>query len=191
MKTQNLKVSPELEDLSVQIGEFMEYWGFKKVHGQSWCHLYLSKKPLDAAELMGRLGISKALVSISLKELLNYGVIDDLGKGDRGTRCYLAKEDLLTPILETLRRREQRIISRVRGAHSLLSRLENHDLDEMRLETKKLENLGQLIKMADAGLESIIKRKWFGLPEFVLIKGFLKSKLSYNQTTTERSEHQH
>ena len=98
MESNQIKISPELEDLAHQIGEFMEYWGFKKVHGQIWCHLFLSSTPLDASELMSRLGISKALVSISLKELLKYEVIRESGKSDRGTRCYQATEDVMTPI---------------------------------------------------------------------------------------------
>lgn len=172
------KLSPELEDLSLQVGEFMEYWGFKKVHGQIWCHLYLSENPLDASDLMNRLKISKALVSISLKELLKYEVIEEIGKGDRGTRCYRAKDDIMSPILETLRRREQRMISRAMGSHGLLSRLDKNELKLMGVEQKRLENLGHLIKLADMSLESIIKKKWLGLSEFLSFKEKFKAKLS-------------
>ena len=176
MDDRSLKTSPELEDLSDQIGEFMEYWGFKKVHGQIWCHLFLSSQPLDAADLMQRLGISKALVSISVKELLKHGVILEAGKSDRGTRCYQATDDIMSPILETLRRREQRMISRVLGAHSLLSRQDPKDFKKMGIEAKKLQYLGEIIKLADASLENIIKKKWVGIADLFMFRNKLKSK---------------
>ncbi|SME93517.1 GbsR/MarR family transcriptional regulator [Pseudobacteriovorax antillogorgiicola] len=176
MDAKQIKITPELEDLSNQIGEFMEYWGFKKVHGQIWCHLFLSSTPLDASELMSRLAISKALVSISLKELLKYGVIFEVGKSPRGTRCYKATEDIMTPILETLRRREQRMISRVMGAHSLLSRLDSSDFEEMGIERKRLDYLGQVIRLADLSLENIIKKKWVGIADLLLMRHRLRGK---------------
>ena len=161
---------PELEDLAYKIGDFMEYWGYKKVHGHIWCHLFLSDRPLDASDIMQRLGISKALVSISLKELLQHGVIEEAEKSPRGTRTYQAKEDITRPILETLRRREQRMITAILGAHTILSRFETSELKKLGIDRKKLEFLGNIIRFVDVSLDSIVKRRWGGIAELFAFK---------------------
>ncbi|HYX38348.1 MAG TPA: hypothetical protein VE954_35040, partial [Oligoflexus sp.] len=130
-----------------------------KVHGQIWCHIYLSQSPLDAAELMRRLRISKALVSISLKELQDFAVIEDAGKSERGTRLYKPREDLGATILDTLRRRERKMMARIRTSHSLLESLEPQELQEHGIERQKVALLGMLIRIVEQSLDQMIKRQ--------------------------------
>ncbi len=158
MKKADVKNLPELEEFASQVGSFMEYWGFKKVHGQIWCHIYLSQQPLDASELMKRLDISKALVSISLKELLDFEVIEEVGKSPRGTRLYKAREDLRATILDTLRRRERKMMSRIMGAYSLLEKLEGEELESHGIAQERLAFLGMMIRMVDMSLDQMIKK---------------------------------
>lgn len=149
----------ELEEFANQVGLFMEYWGFKKVHGQIWSHIYLSREPLDAAELMRRLQISKALVSISLKELLDFEVIEETGKSARGTRLYRAREDLGAVILDTLRRRERKMMARILASYSLLEKLDEEELDQHGIERYRVNFLGALIRLVDQGLDQMIKKQ--------------------------------
>ncbi len=160
------KVLPELEEFAVQVGEFMEYWGFKKIHGQMWCHLYLSMDALDAAELIRRLGISKALVSISLKELLDFGVIEESGKSERGTRLYRARDDLAGAILDTLRRRERKLMAHISAAHSLLEKVESEELSAQRIPLAKVKSLGFLIGLVDRSLDQLIRREHVSFGDF-------------------------
>lgn len=161
---------PEVEDLAEQIGRFIEYWGFKKVHGQIWCHLYLSATPLDAAAIMAKVGISKALVSISLKELQEFGLIAEVGKSPRGTRTYQATDDVVSPILATIRRRERRLISRIESSYSLLSKLSAKELTRHDLNTKRMSYLGVLIKIANFGLDTIVQQKWQNFKAFMQLR---------------------
>jgi DNA-binding transcriptional regulator GbsR (MarR family) len=158
-KKDDQHVLRELEEFASEVGQFMEYWGFKKVHGQIWCHIYLSKTTLDAAALMRRLHISKALVSISLKELLDFAVIEEAGKSERGTRLYKAREDLGATILDTLRRRERKMMARIRTSHSLLERLEPQELQQHGIEQQKVALLGMLIRIVEQSLDQMIKRQ--------------------------------
>jgi DNA-binding transcriptional regulator GbsR (MarR family) len=158
MKKDEWKNLPELEEFASQVGSFMEYWGFKKVHGQIWCHIYLSSQALDASELMKRLNISKALVSISLKELLDFEVIEEVGKSARGTRLYKAREDLRATILDTLRRRERKMMARIMGAFSLLEKLDETELQAHKIEQQRLAFLGLMIRMVDMSLDQMIKK---------------------------------
>lgn len=161
---------PELYELAEKLGDFMEYWGYKKIHGQLWCHIYLSSYPLDASELIQRLGISKALVSITLKELTQYGVIEDAGKNDKGRKTYRAINDISKPIFETLRRREQFMIARIVSAYRSLSRLSPEELRMAGIQRTKLSALGRLIKLVDLGLQALVRHRWNGIYELIQIK---------------------
>lgn len=150
---------PEMEDLAEQIGEFIHYWGFKRVHGRIWTHLYLAKAPLDAADLVRQMKISKALVSISLRELLEYEVIEEVGKSPKGTHLYRTNPDILKVILSVLRQREKRIIARIQAAQSSLERTSASDREANGMSDESLKMLGELISNASIGLESFIAFK--------------------------------
>lgn len=147
---------PEMHDLAEQIGEFIHYWGFKRVHGRIWTHLYVAQKPLDAADLVRQMKISKALVSISLRELLEFEVIEEVGKSSRGTHLYRTNPDILKVILAVLRQREKRILSRIQSAQESLQRTSKDDRATHGMSDQNIAQLGQLIQNASVGLESFI-----------------------------------
>ncbi|HLU65766.1 MAG TPA: hypothetical protein VKZ63_05795 [Kofleriaceae bacterium] len=57
------------------VGGLMEFWGFKRNMGRMWCVLYLSDRPLSAADLGAQLQLSTGAVSMTLSELLKWGVV--------------------------------------------------------------------------------------------------------------------
>lgn len=150
------KLPPELEDLAEQIGQFIEYWGFKKVHGRIWTYLFLSRQPLDASEIRQKMGVSKALVSMSLADLLEYEVIQELGKGSRGTQVYRANPDLSQVIFGVLRKRERKMINQIQAAHRLVSGLKPEDQQVLQLDPARLKSLGEMIEGARSGLEALM-----------------------------------
>jgi DNA-binding transcriptional regulator GbsR (MarR family) len=150
---------PEMEKLSEQIGEFIHYWGFKRIHGKIWTHLFLAKQPLDAADLVREMKISKALVSISLRELMDFDVVIDAGKSERGTNLYKTNPDILAVILKVLREREKKMLVGVRNAFELLAATPNEKREQAGLSGKRLAQLTTLIQNAETSLESLIALK--------------------------------
>ena len=53
----------------------MEAWGFKLNMGRLWALLYLDNRPLPAAEIGERLGLSTGAVSMLLTEMQEWGAI--------------------------------------------------------------------------------------------------------------------
>jgi DNA-binding transcriptional regulator GbsR (MarR family) len=176
---------PEMEDLAEQIGEFIHYWGFKRVHGRIWTHLYLAKKPLDAADLVRQMKISKALVSISLRELLEYEVIEEVGKSPKGTHLYRTNPDILKVILSVLRQREKRIIARIQAAQNSLERTPAADREANGMSDDSLKMLGELISKASIGLESFIAFKSVDFGDWR--KSFLTADLATEAELRARS----
>lgn len=148
---------PELEELASEVGEFICYWGFKKIHGRIWTHIYLAEHPLDAGQLMQRLKVSKALISLSLNDLLKYDVILESGKSTRGTQTYIPNPDVLDVILNVLRRRERKMLTKAETSHKLLSSLSEESQKRARLSKDRIAALGKMIHQAQNALSSLLE----------------------------------
>lgn len=73
------------------IGRLIEFWGFKRNMGRVWSVLYLSPAPLSAADLQEALSLSTGAVSMTLNELMRWGVVKKVWiPGER--RDYFAAE---------------------------------------------------------------------------------------------------
>lgn len=148
---------PELDDLANEVGDFICYWGFKKIHGRIWTHIYLSDHALDAGQMMQRLKVSKALISLSLNDLLKFDVIREAGKSARGTQTYTTNPDVLDVILNVLRRRERKMLSQAETSHRLLASLNEESLKRARIQSERLEAMGRMIGQAQNGLSSLLE----------------------------------
>ncbi len=154
----SVKIQPELEDVVAQIGEFIEYWGFKNVHGRIWAHLYLASEPLDAGDLIDRLQISKALVSMSISDLMAYDVVQVAGKSSRGTVTYCANPNVTSVVLGVLRKRERRLLSRIAGATKILKDFKRPAAQkEASLSVERVKSLHEMVATAEDFMDSILQ----------------------------------
>jgi DNA-binding transcriptional regulator GbsR (MarR family) len=147
---------PQISDLANQIGNFLQYWGFKRVHGRIWTVLYLSKNSLDAAALRNRLKISKALVSLSMRDLLRYGVVQEVGKSRRGTTLYRATNDVRHAIVKVLQEREYEMVSRIANSHKECERIEPSDLNRLDVDGDRLKSLSEMISLASSLIQGVL-----------------------------------
>jgi HTH-type transcriptional regulator, glycine betaine synthesis regulator len=73
------------------IGRIIETWGFKKIMGMMWGFLYLCPEPACAKDICKALSISPALVSITIQELLQWGVVRKLSPIGKRRDYYIAE----------------------------------------------------------------------------------------------------
>lgn len=149
-------VPAELDNLANEVGEFICYWGFKKVHGRIWTHLFLSGEALDAGELIQRLKVSKALISLSLNDLLRHEVILESAKSPRGTQTYVANPDVLSVIMNVLKKRERQLLLSVKERHEHLTQVKADQLNGSKICSERLQSLGQLINQSMGCLEAML-----------------------------------
>lgn len=145
--------SQELQNLAVEVGQFIHYWGFKKIHGRLWTHLFLANTPPDAAQLMKQLNVSKALISLSLNDLLEFNVIQEAGKSEKGRQTYVTNPQILDVIMDILRNREQKLLMHVQSAYKKCA---VSDLNDQDVNTDRLIMLGQMIDLAQKALNCIL-----------------------------------
>jgi DNA-binding transcriptional regulator GbsR (MarR family) len=96
------------------VGDFIEYWGFKHVHGRIWALLALRKDPISQAAIGRTLGISRSLVSETVGELAGFGLVRPTS--DRRNAPYEAVFDVWPTIADVLRSREWMLLERAKGA---------------------------------------------------------------------------
>ncbi|NJL25861.1 MAG: hypothetical protein HC902_12285 [Calothrix sp. SM1_5_4] len=115
------------------------------------------QRALDAGTLMQRLRVSKALISLSLNDLLRYDVILEAGKSARGTQTYVANPDVLDVILNVLRRRERKMLIKAETSHKLLTSLPAERQTQAGLYPERVAALGKMIYQAQSALSSLLE----------------------------------
>jgi HTH-type transcriptional regulator, glycine betaine synthesis regulator len=147
---------PELEKFTTQLSELAHNWGFKRIHGKIWAQLFLSERPLDAADLIAQLDISKALVSISIRELLEVKAVEDVGRSLRGTHLYRANADLNEIALQVMRKRERALISSAQEALQALKQTGGETLRSFEVSETQISAIGEQLNQASNFVEAFI-----------------------------------
>jgi DNA-binding transcriptional regulator GbsR (MarR family) len=89
------------------VGRLMEFWGFKRNMGRVWTLLYLSPTPLTAGDLKDRLMISSGAVSMTLAELIRWGVVKKIWVQGERRDFFTAEVALWRMISRVLGERER------------------------------------------------------------------------------------
>lgn len=119
-------LTPRVLRVADAVGDFIAWWGFKAILGRVWTVLALRGTPLSQAEIAKLLGVSRALVSASVAELLEFGLVRRVGSHHHAP--YEAVLDVWPVISDVLRTREWMMIEQARVA--LESALEEAEVAE-------------------------------------------------------------
>jgi DNA-binding transcriptional regulator GbsR (MarR family) len=159
---------PLIQTFVLHFGEMGSRWGINRTVGQIYALLFLSSEPLNAEDIVERLGVSRSNVSMGLKELQSWNLVRlQHMPGDR--RDYFSTPDDIWQIVRTLvEERKKREIdptltllrevlmqepasaeerhaqARMKEMHDLFELLTDWYADMQRLET---ERLVQLLKL--------------------------------------------
>ncbi len=96
------------------VGAFIEYWGFKSIHGRVWTLLALRAQPMAQSEIAATLGVSRSLISGAVSELAGHGLVR--ATGEHRNAPYEAVMDFWPTITDVLRGREWMLLERARMA---------------------------------------------------------------------------
>ena len=152
----------KLRQLSLSIGDFIRYWGFRRVHGAIWAQLYLSKTPLSCVDLTERLDLSKALISPALEELVEYDLIYEVEGPNQKTKLYSAEEDVNLVIKKILKNRECELIKKVAENYDKVKSLPVEKLD---ISTERLDKISEMVFSANLMLKILVQEEdLIGLP---------------------------
>lgn len=181
-----MNLPPMIQAFVLHFGEMGSRWGINRTVGQIYALLFVSEEPLNAEEIVERIGISRSNVSISLRELQAWNLVRLQHKpGDR--RDYFGTPDDIWQIVRTLvDERKKREIdptltllrevlmqepasseerhaqARMNEMHDLFELLTGWYADVQRLETERLVQLLTLGSKVQKILE--VKDRLFVIP---------------------------
>jgi len=96
-----MRLSPLQQDFVLHFGEMGSRWGINRTVGQIYALLFLSDRPLNADDIVDRLGFSRSNVSMGLKELQAWNLVR-LRHLPADRRDYFSTPDDLWEIVRTL-----------------------------------------------------------------------------------------
>lgn len=152
----DVKSLKSLQKLSLSVGNFIHYWGFRRVHGAIWTQLYLSQTPLSCTDLTHLLDFSKALISPALDELCYYKLIHEVPGPNEKTKLYCAEENINAVIQHILRTREAKMLKQISKDFANFQA----DPNSSKIWNKtRIDNLGEMILSANLMLEVLLSQK--------------------------------
>ncbi len=164
------------------IGEVMRFWNFKPSMGRIWTVLYLSPEPLDAEEIERIAGLSAGNVSMSLQELLHWGVVLRAASAGPSTkrRLYEAETDIWKLVGRVFRDRELRLvdqtISQLETALRTLETLgKSSSPNEMLRSRFLVTRVDRLLRLARVGRRIVAKLAQSGNADLAPLKEVLGS----------------
>jgi DNA-binding transcriptional regulator GbsR (MarR family) len=98
---------PHEAAVSDVVGRLIEFWGFKRNMGRIWTVLYLSPEPLSAEDLRVALRLSSGAVSMTVNDLLRWGVVRKVWVQGERKDFYTAEVQLWRMISRVYSEREK------------------------------------------------------------------------------------
>jgi len=150
------------------MSQLADYFGFSKVMGQLYGTLLLSPGPLSLDDMMDRLSISKASVSMNMRTLEHMGMVRQVWvRGGSGRRKYYeAETDFWQIITNLFSGREMRDVDR--AIHSLddnseqlkdsMKKMSDEEKELAELYIERMHQLQGLFQFAQVIITSIINQ---------------------------------
>lgn len=148
-----------------QWGALGTAWGISRTMAQIHAVLLLSPKSMTADELMDELGISRGNVSMSLKSLIDWGIITKEYKAGERKEFFIAEKDIYRVATQVAHERRKRELEPV--LHMLETIKDIHDESVPASKRDELNNVsGQILsfaKKSDSLLKKFVsaERNWF------------------------------
>ncbi len=150
-----MTMTPLIESFVYHFGEMGSRWGFNRTVGQMYALIVLSEEPLNANDLSEALNISRGNVSMGLKELQSWRLVQEKRfPGDRKDYFLAAGSifDMAIRVLEERRRRE------IDPTLSLLrdTMLEKPANDEEEYAQGKMREIHDLLEMSSDWADELL-----------------------------------
>lgn len=126
-------------------------WGINRTMAQIHALLLVTGRPHSMDEIIERLGISRGNASMSLRDLMDWGVVSRFRQpGDRKD-TYLADNDMWSMFAKVIRERKRRELDPTQTAiREMLAHLsESPDSDEKAIVQSRFAGLIQIFELID------------------------------------------
>lgn len=139
------------------VGNVIEFWGFKRNQGRVWAILYLRGEPLTAGEIERELDLSKGGVSMLLRDLERWGVVQRVRHPQDSVWRYNAETDLVRMVSRVVEEREAGLVARIRADLSEAQRIARESGGVAPERLHRLERMATLAEHVEKALRLFIR----------------------------------
>jgi len=140
------------------MGRISKFWGFSRLMGQLYGLLYLNREPMNLDQLAEGLGVSKGSVSINVRALERWGMVEKVWvKADRRD-YYRAETKFMDIVTKILREREKvEFDGALKTVSECLTEVKALDLsDETKFLKQRLTNMQRFFNFVDKAVFSAL-----------------------------------
>lgn len=167
----------ELEEAKKQFihawGTLGSSWGINKTMAQVHALLLVSPEALSAEEIMAELNISRGNANMTLRDLIDWGIIKKVHKSGERKEFFLAEKDIWEVAKQIAKERKKRELEPIMKVLGQLQRVEGDVTDkEHKAFTEAISNIQKFAQSADSTMDKLIKadENWFLSSFMKLIK---------------------
>lgn len=141
-----MQLSALQQDFVLHFGEMGSRWGINRTVGQIYAVLFLADRPLNADDIVSRLGVSRSNVSMGLKELQSWELVRLQHLPDDRRDYFTTPDDMWEIVRTLIEQRKKREIDPTLTKLRDLS-LQTPDSDADRYAHGKMTELRELIEL--------------------------------------------
>lgn len=135
----------------IEWGRMSSSWGINRTMAQIHALLFISGKPLTVDEIMSRLLISRGNASMSLRDLMDWGMVRRTRKPGERRDSYSSESDAWQMFARVVRERKRREIDpTARAIRECISMLPSIESDEVGRFRNRLTGLLEVFDLLDA-----------------------------------------
>jgi DNA-binding transcriptional regulator GbsR (MarR family) len=139
-------------------------WGINRTMAQVHALLLVSAEPLSAEEIMEKLVISRGNANMTLRALIDWGLIYRENKSGERKEYFRAEKDMWKVLRQIVKERRKRELEPIFKVLDDVSHVEGNIHDpEFKAFVESIQNIQKFATQADKSLETLVKadENWF------------------------------
>lgn len=154
-------------------GKLGSEWGINRTMAQVHALLLVSPAALTTEEIMEELKISRGNANMTLRDLINWGLVEKQHKAGERKEYFFADKDTWNIARQVAKERRKRELDPIIKILDELSKVEGDSKDEaFKTFNKSVTDINKLAKNVDKTLETMLKAEenWFWKSIFKMFK---------------------
>jgi DNA-binding transcriptional regulator GbsR (MarR family) len=154
-------------------GKLGSEWGINRTMAQVHALLLISPDALTTEEIMEQLSISRGNANMTLRDLMNWGLIEKQHRPGERKEYFFAEKDVWTIARQVAQERKKRELDPVLKVLNELSAIQGDEKDpQYRTFKKSVTDINKLAKNVDKTLVTMVKadENWFWGSIFKMFK---------------------
>lgn len=155
-KTENLALREAQEQFILEWGRMSSSWGINRTMAQILALLFTASEPMTVDEIMERLRISRGNASMSLRDLMDWGIVRRFRRPGERRDTYISESDPWIMFAKVVRERKRREVDpTVSAIRECLAQVPSEDSDEAEALRNRLAGLLEIFGLLDAAYQQV------------------------------------